>query len=496
MGFYRGPNIVTDGLSFAYDAGSQRSYNDMPTEVEVLVVAGGGGGGVGSNGGGGGGAGGVLYDSAYSLSSTTSFTVTVGAGGSGRIGRGSGTNGANSVFGTLTAIGGGRGGGHASGGGSASPNTGGSGGGGAYPTQGAAGTSGQGNSGGSGATYLNLPATKDSGGGGGGAGAAGANGQGNGGGAGAGGSGAVYNISGTPTTYAGGGGGATNDMNTRAIGGTGGGGSGGTPASKNGDNGVTNTGSGGGGGNGGGGSSGAGGSGVVIIRYLGVPKATVGNVVLVNGYTIHTFTSSGTFELFDFAYNLVGSSRGTLQNGVGFNTANGGFWEFDGVDDKIEVATFPTSIFNGPCTMEAWIYWNDDSRSVIIGNYTTTSTGGDINYEKNPNGTLRFYWDRGSANAFSSANAVAIGEWQHVIIVRDVSGNAVKFYVNGSLITTVSGQAGSNVSTTADTYKIGADARNGSTVTNGDISAVRMYSTALTAAQVTQNFNAQKSRFL
>ena len=69
----------------------------------------------------------------------------------------------------------------------------------------------------------------------------------------------------------------------------------------------------------------------------------------------------------------------------------------DGVDDKIEVTTFPTSIFNGPCTMEAWIYWNDDTRSVIIGNYDQGAAGHDINYEKNPGGNLRFYWDRGSA---------------------------------------------------------------------------------------------------
>ena len=29
----------------------------------------------------------------------------------------------------------------------------------------------------------------------------------------------------------------------------------------------------------------------------------------------------------------------------------------------------------------------------------------------------------------------------------------------------------------------------------GDIAAIRIYNTALTAAQVTQNYNAQKSRF-
>jgi hypothetical protein len=65
---------------------------------------------VGSNGGGGGGgAGGVIYNSAYQLTNAAAITVTVGSGGAGSIGRGSGTNGSNSVFGSLTAIGGGRG---------------------------------------------------------------------------------------------------------------------------------------------------------------------------------------------------------------------------------------------------------------------------------------------------------------------------------------------------------------------------------------------------
>ena len=187
------------------------------------------------------------------------------------------------------------------------------------------------------------------------------------------------------------------------------------------------------------------------------------------------------------------ASPGTLQNGVGFNTANGGFWEFDGVDDKIQVTTFPTQVFNGPCSFESWVYWNDDSRSTILGNYSTTGVN-DVNFEKITGRQLRFYWSRGSVNVYSSTNAVAISEWQHVVMVRDVSGNAIKFYVNGTLVNSVSG-AGSNITSTSTTFFIGADTRNGSTVTNGDIPTVRMYSQALTATEVTQNFNAQKSRF-
>lgn len=49
---------------------------------------------------------------------------------------------------------------------------------------------------------------------------------------------------------------------------------------------------------GGGGSSnagGSGGSGIVIIHYFGPQRAIGGSVTSDSGFTIHTFTSSGTF---------------------------------------------------------------------------------------------------------------------------------------------------------------------------------------------------------
>ena len=186
------------------------------------------------------------------------------------------------------------------------------------------------------------------------------------------------------------------------------------------------------------------------------------------------------------------ASPGTLQNGVGFNTANGGFWEFDGVDNKIEVTNFPTSVFNGSCTMESWVYWNDDTRSTILGNYNAGAN--EVNFEKLTGKTLRFYWNRGERDVTAS-NVVVLNTWQCVVFVRDITANAFKFYVNGLLVATVSND-GSNIPSTSSTFRIGADSRNGSTVTNGDISTVRMYNIALTAAQVTQNYNAQKSRFI
>jgi hypothetical protein len=43
------------------------------------------------------------------------------------------------------------------------------------------------------------------------------------------------------------------------------------------------------------GYGGSGGSGIVIIRYAGGQRGIGGTVTSSGGYTIHTFTSSGTF---------------------------------------------------------------------------------------------------------------------------------------------------------------------------------------------------------
>ena len=219
--------------------------------VEYLVIAGGGGGG-GARGGGG-GAGGYRTDTGISVSVGTSYTVTVGAGGTGGPGSVQGTSGGNSVFSSITSTGGGAGGtGFASSNNIGLP--GGSGGGGAVlglPATGAGGsaTPGQGFAGassqGGGEGY--------SGGGGGGSSSAGTTGAGGNTPAGNGGAGTASSITGSSVTYAGGGGGGN------AQGGA------------------------------------AGGSGIVIIRYLGAQRGSGGTVTSSGGYTIHTFTSSGTY---------------------------------------------------------------------------------------------------------------------------------------------------------------------------------------------------------
>ena len=242
--------------------------------VESIIVAGGGGGGGGGGyeAGGGGGAGGYITASA-TFTTGEDYTVTVGAGGAATGGGGAGANGSASSITSgaglsLTTIGGG--GGAAS---NQGAKTGGSGGGGQNwsGTSGAAGTAGQGNPGGNGG---GSPSPGGPGGGGGGKSAAGNS-------PGTGGAGLADTWTGSSRTLAGGGGGAGG-----YGGGAGGGGS-------TGANGTANTGGGGGGTNSA--PTTGGGSGIVVIRYLGSQRGSGGTVTSSGGYTLHTFTSSGTY---------------------------------------------------------------------------------------------------------------------------------------------------------------------------------------------------------
>ncbi|MBM3428130.1 MAG: LamG domain-containing protein, partial [Bacteroidetes bacterium] len=276
VGGYKIHTFTTSG-TFTVPAGM------TGVNAEVLVVAGGGGGGFRHAGGGG--AGGLVYNSSFALTAGQSYTVTVGSGGAGapNSGTNQGSSGGNSVFGNITAIGGGGGGTNTKVG-----NSGGSGGGGSNGTNGGNGTAGQGNKGGNqnnGAGCCHAWGC-----GGGGAGAAGANTSNSAGSVG--GVGLQYSISGTPTYYAGGGGGGNGANATVLVGGSGGGGNGGTNAGAP-TAGTPNTGGGGGGGGVAPEPGAAGGSGIVIVRYLDSGASSL-NQTFCGASTVSNLSMSGT----------------------------------------------------------------------------------------------------------------------------------------------------------------------------------------------------------
>lgn len=476
-----GPNIITNGLVLDLDAASLLSLN--LTTVQALVVAGGGGGG--GSFGGGGGAGGLLYSSALPVVAGTAYSVTVGGGGVGGIGNsGKGTNGTNSVFSTLTAIGGGGGGAYSSVNTYSPGITGGSGGGSATSetlgiVAGPAGTTGQGNAGGSG--YGRNPYVS---GGGGGAGAVGQDAQANSGGNG--GIGVLYIISGISTYYAGGGGGAGYTYANGSgfgIGGLGGGGAATGGSNTNGTAGTTNTGGGGGGGGYSTGTGGTGGSGIVVIRYAGPQKATGGTITTVNGDTVHTFTTSGTFTT-GTNWGDVSASRflGTITGATYTSTDNGGL-VFGTSAKYVDLNT--TTLISGtnPHTVE--VFYNLISgNGELFGNYGTSYTTN--TYWLFAGGI----WINTGFGYIPNYTNRTIGK-HCICATRDASGYW-NIYFDGNLENNV---LNATSIATSQNFRIGADVNGGGEPFNGTIHSVKVYNRALTGEEVAQNFNALRGRY-
>jgi autotransporter-associated beta strand protein len=386
-------------------------------EIEYLIVGGGASGGVGR--GGGGGAGGVLTGSLDATS--TSYTITVGAGGSAVTYDQRGINGGNSTAFGLTAFGGGAGGGWVAG--TESGLSGGSGGGGSgSPYVAGSGTFGQGNNG----FWLNF--YREEGGGGGGAGSAASYQNG--------GSGISSSISGTQLWYGGGGGAGALSYGAQpaGIGGNGGGGNGNKIVNGTAGSGAANTGGGGGGTEGHYGWSGAGGSGVVIVRYLGADVSSggieyVGTGAAV-GYIVHQFnsgTSALTINQGTFSGTLSGLISGT--GNLVLNPLNG------------TLSLTANNTFSGTTTIS--------SGNIQVGNNSTTGTLGTGNIINN------------STITFLRSNTISIPG------VISGSGALVQ-QGTGNLILTQNNTCTGNTTISAGTIQLGNGATTG-TVGSGSI---------------------------
>jgi hypothetical protein len=229
---------------------------------------------------------------------------------------------------------------------------------------------------------------------------------------------------------------------------------------------------------------------------------TDGLVLSVDAGNIVSYESGSTTT-----YNLSGSSSSTTQgiltvnmsgsliNGTGYDSGNGGSWVFDGVDDYISVPDNAVLNFTGSVnlTSEVWIKFNQ-YKDISFVNAKGDGGGGANNYNYFFIGTNTSFYFRFSDGTttqnspFITQTNLPTGFWGHVVGVLDTT--AIRLYLNGVEIGT------------ATTRTINPKANNSSFLIsspsyalNGSVATSRIYNRALTAAEIQQNFNAQRSRF-
>ncbi len=234
------------------------------------------------------------------------------------------------------------------------------------------------------------------------------------------------------------------------------------------------------------------------MASLGGPNiVTSGLVLSLDAANVKSYPGSGTTWR-DLSGN---SNNGTLTNGPTFSSANGGSIVFDGTNDY--VAT-PIQNLDRPCTFSTWVNFNnltgfqtligqDTSASIIRGRFyfqkAGATSGGLILNVVNFSIVL-------SSNSIVIANAinpVVTNQWYNYSAV--LTTTTLALYENGILQNTVND---SNTFLTPNTtITLNAGYYNNSIVDyiNGKSSSFQIYNRALSATEISQNYNAVKSRF-
>jgi len=157
---------------------------------------------------------------------------------------------------------------------------------------------------------------------------------------------------------------------------------------------------------------------------------------------------------------------------------------FDGTSDSILVGTVGN--YSNTITVEAVFKTSSSAswKNILCG------TSGDIIFTVN--GSKLNFGSQGNspiAHANYSTTDVNDGEWHYGVATYD--GSQVKIYVDGVLESTNS-RSGNQ---TPSSLRVGSNNAGASEFFNGDIPLVKLYNRVLTAAEITNNYNAYKNRF-
>ena len=200
-------------------------------------------------------------------------------------------------------------------------------------------------------------------------------------------------------------------------------------------------------------------------------------------------------------YDLSGSGfTGTLVSSPTFSTLNGGSLVFNGSS----YITRSSALNAGQnFSVTAWIYPTSlGARNAIVGNgYPYTTDNGWLFCICDNNFSLfqALFLSIGQNNVLKISNSYVfqLNKWSHVSCSVSGGGSSVKFYVNG--VETSYGftiESGRTISYSNNEFHIGMRHSTTGERFAGNISQVQIYNTTLTAQEITQNYNATKSRYI
>ena len=221
-------------------------------------------------------------------------------------------------------------------------------------------------------------------------------------------------------------------------------------------------------------------------NYYQAPIVTNGLVLAVDAGNLVSYESGSTTS-----YSMTGSLSGSLINGTGYSNVNGGIWNFDGVDDYVQI-NYGGNLSSDTITLNFFAKHDgpNSGRRTMLG----LSNGGnaayftyDMQIWDSDSQYLSFVGDGTTYTSYTFNIPNTFQVWNHFAVV--ISPTTIKNYLNGQLV----------YNSTAITLRgifdrIWLGTRSGQ-FWKGWIPNFQLYNRELSATEVLQNYNAQKGRF-
>ena len=230
----------------------------------------------------------------------------------------------------------------------------------------------------------------------------------------------------------------------------------------------------------------------ILQAYYKGPIVTSGLVFNIDAANIVSYPTSGT-AWYDMSPTKL---TGTLSNGPTYNSALGGYFSLDGTDDFVTFGD-PSSLFNpatSTMTMMGWIYVKNPQINILIG--IQESGAGSLSLGTDSNNKVRLIVraTAGSQGTVVSNTTLQSNRWYHIAMTKDTANSVsnCSLYINGVLDVTSSSSV--NFPTTTSGIRVGVYL-DSLTYSNINVGNIQVYDTALTQAQISQNYKAYQNRF-
>ena len=223
-----------------------------------------------------------------------------------------------------------------------------------------------------------------------------------------------------------------------------------------------------------------------------------GLVLLLDAAKKDSYLGTGT------AWNDISGNgnNGTLTNGPAFNSNNNGSIVFDGTNDYITLGTPSSLNITGNFTVNSWV--KVTMFPSVIGTIYEKGFDGVAEqiYFRFRNNSGTQVLDVGTYKATNNTNYsttyivgsnIIIGSWYN--IVGQYDGANWIIYLNGTLVSSTLQNQGPLASSAPVSIGAAYISSGYERFFNGSIGTVQIYNRALSAAEVSQNFNALRGRY-